>query len=96
VTLRAVEPIAAAPFELAHNGTHVTAPTRRDIVALELCEARRHLVVPNGYTLTATASLGIVEHLLRGTTEAGFRTPSQLMGAEYVLSLPGVAPATDA
>ncbi|MDQ3270318.1 MAG: saccharopine dehydrogenase NADP-binding domain-containing protein [Pseudomonadota bacterium] len=59
-------------------------------------EAKRHLVVPNGYTLTATASLGIVEHLLGGTTGAGFRTPSQLMGAEYVLSLPGVTLVADA
>lgn len=59
-------------------------------------EARRHLLVPNGYTLTATASLGIVERLLRGTDAAGYRTPSQLMGAEYVLSLPGVAFAADA
>ena len=56
----------------------------------------RHLVVPNGYTLTATASLGIVEHLLRGTDAAGYRTPSQLMGAQYVLSLPGVAVVEDA
>ncbi|CAN5722391.1 hypothetical protein BH23PSE2_BH23PSE2_07090 [soil metagenome] len=48
-------------------------------------------MVPNGYTRTVTASLGIVEHLLRGSGAAGFRTPSQLMGAEYVLALPGVA-----
>ena len=59
-------------------------------------QAKRHLVVPNGYTFTATASLGIVEHLLRGTDAAGYRTPSQLMGAEYVLSLPGVTPVADA
>ena len=59
-------------------------------------QAARHLVVPNGYTLTATASLGIVEQLLRGTTESGFRTPSQLMGTDYVLSLPGVTLAVDA
>lgn len=59
-------------------------------------EAKRHLVVPNGYTLTVTASLGIVEQLLRGTDVAGYRTPSQLMGDEYVLSLPGVAFVEDA
>ena len=59
-------------------------------------QIKRHLIVPNGYTLTATASLGIVEHLLRGTDQAGYRTPSQLMGAQYVLSLPGVALAADA
>lgn len=57
--------------------------------------ASRHLVVPNGYTLTATASLGIVQHLLRGNAEFGYRTPSQLMGADYVLSLPGVMAVSD-
>jgi len=46
--------------------------------------------VPNGYSLTVTASLGIVERLLRGEVPAGFRTPSQLMGADYITSLPGV------
>src|SRR5690606_34618689 len=68
----------------ARTVTHVWGEARDG----EGRQATRHLVVPNGYTLTATASLGIVAHLLRGTTEAGFRTPSQLMGADYVLSLP--------
>jgi short subunit dehydrogenase-like uncharacterized protein len=72
----------------ARTVTHVWGEVR----APDGSEARRHLVVPNGYTLTVTASLGIVEPLLHGTEgTAGFRTPSQLMGAEYVLSLPGVA-----
>jgi short subunit dehydrogenase-like uncharacterized protein len=54
-------------------------------------EVKRQLVTPNGYALTVTASLGIVERLLHGDTPSGYRTPSQLMGADYVLSLPGVA-----
>lgn len=70
-------------------------------------EIHAQLRTPNGYALTVTASLGIVEHLLcdghvrrpalgdtgaslRGETAIGYRTPSQLMGADYVLSLPGV------
>jgi short subunit dehydrogenase-like uncharacterized protein len=70
-------------------------------------EVRAQLRTPNGYALTVTASLGIVERLLRGRSRlpasrdidasvrgsdapAGYRTPSQLMGADYVLSLPGV------
>ena len=53
-------------------------------------EVKRQLVTPNGYALTVTASLGIVERLLQGNAPSGYRTPSQLMGAEYVLSLPGV------
>ncbi|MBS0194755.1 MAG: saccharopine dehydrogenase NADP-binding domain-containing protein [Proteobacteria bacterium] len=53
-------------------------------------QARRHLVVPNGYTLTVDAALGIVVRALRGDVPAGFRTPSQWMGADYVMGLPGV------
>ncbi len=56
----------------------------------------RHMLVPNGYTLTASASLGIVEHLLGGSDASGYRTPSQLMGADYVLGLPGVTMLQDA
>jgi short subunit dehydrogenase-like uncharacterized protein len=53
-------------------------------------EVKRQLVTPNGYALTVTASLGIVERLLRGDAPLGYSTPSQMMGAEYVLLLPGV------
>ena len=45
---------------------------------------------PNGYDLTVTASLGIVEYLLDHDVEGGFYTPSLLMGAGYAASLPGV------
>ena len=58
-------------------------------------EVKRQLVTPNGYALTVTASLGIVERLLQGHAPSGYRTPSQLMGADYVLSLPGVARAVE-
>lgn len=54
-------------------------------------EASAQLRTPNGYALTVTAALGIVSRLLDGPAAApGFHTPSQLMGADYVLSLPGV------
>jgi short subunit dehydrogenase-like uncharacterized protein len=48
------------------------------------------LSAPNGYALTATASVGMVRAVLAGTRPGGFYTPSMLMGADYVLSLPGV------
>ena len=48
------------------------------------------LAAPNGYALTATASVGMVRGLLAGGRSGGFYTPSMLMGAQYVLSLPGV------
>lgn len=48
------------------------------------------MTTPNGYDLTVTAALGIVEHLLKHDVEGGFYTPSLLMGAGYAASLPGV------
>lgn len=53
-------------------------------------EVKRQLRTPNGYDLTVTAALGIVSRLLAGPVEPGFKTPSLLMGADYVLTLPGV------
>jgi short subunit dehydrogenase-like uncharacterized protein len=54
-------------------------------------EVKRRLRTPNGYEITVTASLGIVERLLGGERPAGgYYTPSKLMGANYVLGLPGV------
>jgi len=48
------------------------------------------LTTANGYDLTVTGSIGIVEHLLSADEIApGYYTPSQLMGADYVCSLPG-------
>ena len=44
-----------------------------------------------GGTRTVTAALGIVRRLLDGPAPAGgYYTPSKLMGADYVLSLPDV------
>ena len=55
-------------------------------------EIKAQLRTPNGYELTVTASLGIVQRLLSDVRPAGgYRTPSQLMGADYVLDLPGVS-----
>ncbi|MEO8671818.1 MAG: saccharopine dehydrogenase NADP-binding domain-containing protein [Tahibacter sp.] len=45
---------------------------------------------PNGYDLTASAAVGMVQHVLKHSGEGGYYTPSQLMGADYVLRLPGV------
>ena len=53
-------------------------------------EVKRQLRTPNGYDLTVSAALGIVSRLLAGPAEPGFKTPSLLMGADYVLTLPGV------
>jgi short subunit dehydrogenase-like uncharacterized protein len=49
------------------------------------------MTAPNGYDLTVSASLGIVEFLLVSNVEGGFYTPSLLMGPDYAMSLPGVS-----
>lgn len=49
------------------------------------------LSTPNGYDLTADAALAITRHLATDPgPHAGYYTPSLLMGAEFVRSLPGV------
>ena len=54
-------------------------------------EVKRQLRTPNGYEITVTAALGIVARLLQGgRPPGGYYTPSKLMGADYVLGLPGV------
>jgi short subunit dehydrogenase-like uncharacterized protein len=49
------------------------------------------MTTPNGYDVTVSASIGIVEFLLGNDVEGGFYTPSLLMGADYATSLPGVS-----
>lgn len=48
------------------------------------------LLGPEGYTLTALASLSIVEKILAGNFKPGFQTPSLAYGPDFVLELPGV------
>lgn len=43
----------------------------------------------NGYSLTVTGSLAVVEHLLREQPAGGAYTPSRLLGADLVTKLPG-------
>ncbi len=54
--------------------------------------ARMEVETPNGYDVTVASALGVVENLLERRTgpQAGYQTPSQLMGSGYALSLPGV------
>ena len=49
------------------------------------------MTTPDGYDVTVTASLGIVEYLLNHEVEGGFYTPSLLMGVDYAESLPGIS-----
>jgi short subunit dehydrogenase-like uncharacterized protein len=53
-------------------------------------ERRVEIDTPNGYELTVTGALGIVQRLLGAELPGGYYTPAMLMGADYVLTLPGV------
>ena len=48
------------------------------------------MTTPNGYDLTVSAGLGIVEYLLQNSVEGGYYTPSLLLGPGYAATLPGV------
>lgn len=41
--------------------------------------------VPEGYTLTALASVEIARRVLAGEVESGFRTPAMVYGADFIL-----------
>lgn len=61
-----------------------------EVIGLDQRRVSGHLSGPNGYEITATASLGIVQQLLAESVEGGYYTPSLLMGPDYAASLPGV------
>lgn len=52
---------------------------------------RIRITTANGYALTVSGSLTIAEHLLKPQVMNGYRTPSQLMGADFIMKLPGYA-----
>lgn len=54
-------------------------------------ERHLQLVVPNGYALTVQSALAIAQHVLAAKPPGDYYTPSQLMGAGFVLSLAGTS-----
>jgi short subunit dehydrogenase-like uncharacterized protein len=53
-------------------------------------EASLTMETPEGYTLTATASVECLRRLLAGEVEPGAWTPSKAFGADLIDGLPGV------
>lgn len=47
------------------------------------------ITTANGYALTVASSLGIAEYLLKNKLNGGYRTPSQLMGLDFITKLAG-------
>jgi short subunit dehydrogenase-like uncharacterized protein len=48
-----------------------------------------HLRVANGYAVTVHAALGVLEYVLAHADRSGFATPTQLVGADFIETLPG-------
>lgn len=48
------------------------------------------LQTPEGYNLTALCAVLIVQKVLNGQFQAGFRTPAQQYGADLIMEIPGV------
>jgi short subunit dehydrogenase-like uncharacterized protein len=46
----------------------------------------------NGYNLTMTGSLAVVDHLMQNPVQGGAYTPARLVGPELVTRLPGSGP----
>lgn len=53
-------------------------------------KAEARLVTPEGYTLTALASLEIARRALEGDAALGFQTPAKAYGADLILAFDGV------
>jgi Fe-S cluster assembly protein SufD len=76
-----VEAIAQTPFVPAEDGGDVPAPTRRQIEALELCEARRHLAVfVNGAYHPGLSSVeGLPPGVIVGGLDAALQAAPELL-----------------
>ena len=75
------------------EATRSDSPCRlwAEAVASDGRRVSARMVTPNGYDLTAEASIRVAERLLRGAgQEGGYYTPSKLMGADFVRTLDGV------
>jgi len=48
-----------------------------------------HLRTANGYAVTVHAALGVLQYLLTHPEQTGFATPTQLVGSDFIETLPG-------
>jgi len=48
-----------------------------------------HLRTANGYAVTVHAALGVLHYVLTHPERSGFATPTQLVGSEFIETLPG-------
>jgi short subunit dehydrogenase-like uncharacterized protein len=68
-----------------NNPTHLWGEARNAAGEVKIARLR----TANGYSLTVHASLGILSEVLSRACNPGFTTPSSLVGADFVSTLPG-------
>jgi short subunit dehydrogenase-like uncharacterized protein len=90
VMKKAVDRQPAGPDETerANNPTYVWGEVTNAAGTRKVARVR----TANGYQVTIYAALGIVHDTLEHTASAGFSTPTMLVGAQYVSTLPGSSP----
>ena len=71
-----------------HKGEAFVWGMVKDEGSGEKAEATLH--TPETYTLTALASLSMVERILGGNAPSGYQTPASAYGADFVLTIEGV------
>ena len=81
--LRRVVSLKLGSLRLARDLTRSSKPA----IATLRRAVRDHVVVAD----SAAAAMGILDHVIAKHPEGGFFTASQMMGADYILSLPGSA-----
>ncbi|MET0660565.1 MAG: saccharopine dehydrogenase NADP-binding domain-containing protein [Steroidobacteraceae bacterium] len=84
---RSMSPTTAGPSasERANNSMFVWG----EVVNAKGVRKTARVTTANGYQATVYAALGIVHDMLETTPAPGFKTPSMLVGADYVSHLPG-------
>jgi short subunit dehydrogenase-like uncharacterized protein len=87
IAQKRVEAAPAGPDDEARR-TGFTLLWGRATDGTTTVEARQR--VPEGYTLTALTGLDIAIRAAGGAIQAGYRTPSMVYGADYILGFEGV------
>lgn len=84
---RRIEKTVKGPDEMLREKlpTHVWGEARNSRGVVRTARVK----TSNGYSLTITGSLAVVEHLLQNEKPGGSYTPSRLVDAELVTRLPG-------
>ncbi len=81
---RSVRGPSDAKRQSTHSTIYAEVRSRQDVIMTA------EMITPNGYDLTVSASLGVVEHVLTNRIPSGYQSASQLLGSSFASTLAGV------